>query len=140
MSRVTSERSDERGDRALRLFLLLSLVHVCVASFVPALPGWKMFTRVERFQYRLVDGASQSVHLEDIAPMPHYVTGAASLFEAAAWLARRDEAAVGLSLRVPLRESEAMDQIVTPSGATSACLQSDPRALCVRLRSAWDRP
>ena len=125
----------ERSEKALRVFLLLSVTHVCLSFFVPALPGWKMFTRVERFEYRLVDGASQSVHLGDIAPMPHYVTGAASLLEAATWLARRDDTHVGLSLRDTHR---AMDQIVAPSGEVSPCAPRDPRALCQRLRSAWE--
>lgn len=126
----------ERSEKALRVFLLLSLTHVCVSLFVPALPGWKMFTRVERFEYRLVDGASQSVHLEDIAPMPHYVTGAASLFEAAEWLARRDATEVGLSLR---EDGRATDHIVSPSGDSSVCVPPDARPLCQRLRGAWNR-
>ena len=35
-----------------------------------------LVTHVERFEYRLIDGSGRTIRLGDIAPMPHYVTGA----------------------------------------------------------------
>lgn len=114
--------------------MLLSLLHVGLGVLFPNAPGWKMFARIERIEYRMVDPTGQPVRLPELAPLPHYVTNAGPLIEAAVWLARRREAPVGLSVR----GTQSLHWVVDPSGSSSACAPNDPRPLCRSLSAAWD--
>jgi len=134
MAAMATTTASNGDGRKLRLFVLLSVVHVALSLFVPALPGWKMFSRVVPFQYRLVDAAGRAVRFDDIAPLPHYLTGPGPVQEAAEWLAQRDNAPVGLSVRA----GGQWDLLVLPTGSTSECGEQDRRRLCQRLRSAWE--
>jgi hypothetical protein len=82
----------------------LEIGYLIIAVFLP-LPGWKMFTHLERPPYRLVEAAtSQEVSLEKYLPTTYFSLSTPEIIEASHFACRQEHRKLRLEIQNPGKE------------------------------------
>ena len=80
------------------LFIVASLLHAGICSFLPGVPAWKMFRSVPRYAYQLEDSKGQSIDIHDYVPARAYTLAMpVAPFRIAEWLAEKEPERLPLS-------------------------------------------
>lgn len=70
--------------------LVLNVGYCTAALFIPDLPGWKMFERVEPLPYQLRDARGQAIDVRDYLPRHAYLIDERQLRRVARFISVKD--------------------------------------------------
>lgn len=81
-----------------RTILILNLSYATLALMTGALPGWRMFSRMERVDFQLTDKDLKTVNIYEYLPKSTYVPDRQTLMDIVSFIERKNPDKAPLNL------------------------------------------